>query len=217
MIGFDQEWAAARSFLLGSTASLFRARITASSSMSGPAANADKRFVRETGVERQIADLAEPVLEELGFRLVRIKVTGRDGGTVQIMAERPSGEMTVEDCATISRSLSPGLDAYDPMPSAYRLEVSSPGIDRPLVRPSDFALWAGHEAKIELKELVDGRKRFRGVIEGVEDDEVQLRMELDGKPEPVTIGLPFSLISEAKLVADLGSFRADLAGKKPAH
>jgi ribosome maturation factor RimP len=86
-----------------------------------------------------------------------------------------------------------------------------------LVRPSDFALWAGHEAKIELKELVDGRKRFRGVIEGVVKDEVRLRMELDGKAEPVTIGLPFALISDAKLVADIDSFRADLSGKKPAH
>jgi ribosome maturation factor RimP len=184
--------------------------------MSSPA-NADQRFVRETGPARQIADLAEPVLEELGYRLVRVKVSGRDGGTVQIMAERPSGEMTVEDCAIISRRLSPVLDAYDPMPGQYRLEVSSPGIDRPLVRPGDFALWAGHEAKLELTELIDGRKRFRGVIEGVAQDEVRLRMELDGKAEPVTIGLPFSLISEAKLVADMESFRADLSGKKPAH
>ncbi len=214
MIGFDQEWALARSFLLGSSLPRFSAEVTANC-MSSPT-NADRRFVRETGPARQIADLAEPVLEELGFRLIRVKVSGRDGGTVQVMAERPSGEMTVEDCATISRRLSPVLDAYDPIPGRYRLEVSSPGIDRPLVRPSDFALWAGHEAKLELKELVDGRKRFRGVIEGVEQDEVRLRMELDGKAEPITIGLPFSLISEAKLVADMESFRTDLAGKKPA-
>jgi ribosome maturation factor RimP len=177
---------------------------------------ADRRFARETGPARAIADLAEPVLEELGFRLVRVKVSGRDGGTAQIMAERPNGEMTVADCATISRRLSPVLDAYDPMPGQYRLEVSSPGIDRPLVRPSDFALWAGHEAKVELKELVDGRKRFRGVIEGVEKDEARIRIELEGKAEPVTIGLPFSLISEAKLVADMDSFKADLSGKKTA-
>ena len=181
--------------------------------MSSPAAT-DRRFARETGPARVIADLAEPVLEELGFRLVRVKVSGRDGGTVQIMAERPTGEMTVEDCATISRRLSPVLDAYDPMPGQYRLEVSSPGIDRPLVRPSDFAWWAGHEAKVELKELVDGRKRFRGVIEGVEDDEARLRIELEGNAELVTIGLPFSLISEAKLVVDMESFKADLARKK---
>ncbi len=177
---------------------------------------ADRRFAHETGPARTVADLAEPVIEELGFRLVRVKVSGRDGGTVQIMAERPNGEMTVEDCATISRRLSPVLDAYDPMPGQYRLEISSPGIDRPLVRPSDFALWAGHEAKVELKELVDGRKRFRGVIEGVEKDEARLRIELEGKAEPVTIGLPFSLIGEAKLVADMDGFKADLTGKKAA-
>ncbi len=177
------------------------------------AADADHRFARETGTERTIADLAEPVLEELGFRLVRVKVSGRDGGTVQIMAERAGGEMSIEDCAVISRSLSPVLDAYDPMPGHYNLEVSSPGIDRPLVRPSDFALWAGHEAKVELKEPVDGRKRFRGVIEGIADDEARLRIELEGKTEPVVIGLPFSLIGEAKLVADIDSFKADLTGK----
>src|SRR5262245_36003610 len=181
--------------------------------MSSSAAK-DRRFTRETGTERVIADLAEPVLEELGFRLVRVKVSGRDGGTLQIMAERPRGEMTVDDCATISRRLSPVLDAYDPIPGQYRLEISSPGIDRPLVRPSDFTLWAGHEAKVELKKLVDGRKRFRGVIDGLEDDEARLRIELEGRAEPVTIGLPFSLISEAKLVVDMDSFRADLAGKK---
>ena len=185
--------------------------------MSSPAGNADRRFARETGPARTIADLAEPVLAELGFRLVRVKVSGRDGGTVQIMAERPTGEMSVEDCAAISRALSPLLDAYDPMPGQYRLEVSSPGIDRPLVRPSDFALWAGHEAKVELNEMVDGRKRFRGVIEGIAKDEVRLRIELEGKAEHVVIGLPFALIGEAKLVADMGSFRADLSGKKQAH
>jgi ribosome maturation factor RimP len=182
--------------------------------MSSPAANDDRRFTRETGLERTVADLAEPVLAELGFRLVRVKVSGRDGGTVQIMAERPDGQMSVEDCAAISRRLAPVFDAYDPMPGHYRLEVSSPGIDRPLVRPSDFALWAGHEAKIELKELVDGRKRFKGVIEGIAKDEVRLRIELEGNAEPVVIGLAFSRISEAKLVADVNSFRADLAGKK---
>ena len=185
--------------------------------MSSPAGNADRRFARETGPARTIADLAEPVLAELGFRLVRVKVSGRDGGTVQIMAERPTGELSVEDCVIISRALSPVFDAYDPMPGQYRLEVSSPGIDRPLVRPSDFALWAGHEAKVEMKELIDGRKRFRGVIEGIAKDEVRLRIELEGKAEQVVIGVPFALIGEAKLVADMASFRADLSGKKQAH
>ena len=185
--------------------------------MSDPIANEDRRFAHETGEERTVAELAEPVIEELGYRLVRVKVSGRDGGTVQIMAERADGEMTVDDCATISRSLSPVLEAYDPMPGQYQLEVSSPGIDRPLVRPSDFALCVGHEAKVELKEPVDGRKRFRGVIEDVVSDEVHLKIELDGKAEPLIIGLPFSLIGEAKLVTNIDGFRDDLSGSKPTH
>jgi ribosome maturation factor RimP len=182
--------------------------------MPSSSTSADRRFARETGAEREIADLSEPVLEELGFRLVRVKVSGRDGGTVQIMAERPDGQMTIDDCASISRKLSPLLDTLDPMPGGYRLEVSTPGIDRPLVRPSDFVSFTGHVAKIELMELVDGRKRFRGRIEGVANGEALLQLEVPGEEAPQTIGIPFSLISEAKLVADKDSFRADLAGRK---
>ena len=182
--------------------------------MSSRSSSADRRFAKESGAEREIADLAEPVLDELGFRIVRVKVSGRDGGTVQVMADRPDGQMTIDDCASISRKLSPLLDALDPMPGGYRLEVSTPGIDRPLVRPSDFASWAGHEAKVELKELVSGRKRFRGRIEGVGNGEALLRIELAGEEEPQTIGIPFSLISEAKLVAGEDAVRADLAAKK---
>jgi ribosome maturation factor RimP len=130
------------------------------------------------------------------------------------MAERPDGQMTIDDCASISRKLSPLLDALDPMPGGYRLEVSTPGIDRPLVRPSDFASFTGHEAKIELKEPVDGRKRFRGRIEGVANGEALLQIEFPGEEELQTIGIPFSLISEAKLVADQAGLRADLTAKK---
>lgn len=176
--------------------------------------SSDRRFANESGAEREIADLAEPMLGELGFRLVRVKVSGRDGGTVQVMAERPDGQMTIDDCASISRKLSPLLDALDPMPGGYRLEVSTPGIDRPLVRPSDFASFIGHEAKIELKELVDSRKRFRGRIEGVRNGEALLRIDLPGEEEPQTIGIPFALISEAKLVAGKEAVRADLTAKK---
>lgn len=182
--------------------------------MSSRSSSADRRFATESGTERQIADLAEPVLGELGFRLVRVKVSGRDGGTVQVMADRPDGQMTIDDCATISRKLSPLLEALDPMPGGYRLEVSTPGIDRPLVRPSDFASFTGHEAKVELKELVSGRKRFRGRIEGVGEGEALLSIELAGEDEPQTIGIPFSMISEAKLVAGEDAVRADLAAKK---
>ena len=182
--------------------------------MSSRSSSSDRRFAKETGAEREIAELAESVVEELGFRLVRVRVSGRDGGTVQIMAERAEGQMTIDDCASISRRLLPLLDACDSMPGGYRLEVSTPGIDRPLVRPSDFASWTGHEAKIELKEPVDGRRRFRGRIEGVSKGEALLRIELPDGEKPQVIGIPFSLISEAKLVADQAAFRADLRGKK---
>ena len=123
-----------------------------------------RRFIRETGRAEDIAALVEPALEDLGFRLVRVQVLGRDGQTVQIMAERASGTITIDDCEAISRQLSPLLDAHDHLPGSYRLEISSPGIDRPLVRPSDFEDWAGYEAKIELKETLGGRNSYRGVL-----------------------------------------------------
>jgi ribosome maturation factor RimP len=147
----------------------------------------------------QFAALVEPVLAELGYRLVRVTISGRNGSTVQIMAERPDGTMTVEDCAVVSRQVSPLLDAHDPMPGRYILEVSSPGIDRPLVRRSDFETWASHEAKIEVKELVFGRKRFRGVLEGLKDEEVLITVEFDPSGHQV-VGLPIALIAEARLV-----------------
>jgi ribosome maturation factor RimP len=163
---------------------------------------ANRRFVHETGAAAEIAALAEPVLEELGLRLVRVLISGRDGGTVQVMIDRADKDVTVEDCADLSRALSPLLDAHDPMPGRYTLEVSSPGIDRPLVRPSDFEDWAGHEAKLQLREAVDGRKRFRGVIEGYDADarEVRLAVELEGKREADILGFPVTLIESAKLV-----------------
>ena len=159
----------------------------------------DARFVGETGLAAEIAGLAEPVLADLGFRLVRAVVSGRNGVTVQIMAERPEGTITVEECAEISRRLSPVLDVRDPMKGQYTLEVSSPGIDRPLVRPSDFDAWAGYEAKIEMKELISGRKRFRGVLEGIEGEEVRIEVELDLLGRQI-VGLPLGLIGEARLV-----------------
>lgn len=158
-----------------------------------------RRFIRETGRAADIAALVEPTLEDLGFRLVRVQISGREGQTVQIMAERAGGTITIEDCEAISRQLSPLLDAHDPLPGSYRLEISSPGIDRPLVRPSDFEDWAGHEAKIELKELVGGRKRFRGILEGFEDGEVRIECTLDQQGTQV-LGFPVELIADAKLV-----------------
>lgn len=162
--------------------------------------NLHERFMRESGLAAEIVALAEPVIEELGLRLVRVKVSAQSGTTVQIMADRQNGAISVDDCASISRRLSPLLDAHDPIPGGYTLEVSSPGIDRPLVRPSDFEDWAGFEAKIELKEVVDGRRRFRGILEGYEDGEARLRIELKDYDEPQVVGLPVALIGEAKLV-----------------
>jgi ribosome maturation factor RimP len=159
-----------------------------------------KRFYRESGMAARIAALAEPVVDELGYRLVRVRVSGQGASTLQIMVDRPDRAITVDDCALVSRRLSPLLDANDPMPGSFLLEVSSPGIDRPLVRPSDFLDWAGFEAKIEMKELVDARRRFRGIIEGFEDGEARLQVELKDFDEPQTIGLPVDLIADAKLV-----------------
>lgn len=158
-----------------------------------------RRFIRETGRAADIAALVEPTLEDLGFRLVRVQILGRDGQTVQIMAERAGGTITIEDCEAISRQLSPLLDVHDPLPGSYRLEISSPGIDRPLVRPSDFEDWAGHEAKIELKELVGGRKRYRGVLEGFEDGEVRMECTLDQQGTQV-LGFSVDMVADAKLV-----------------
>ena len=161
------------------------------------------RFYRETGLASEIARIAEPVLEGLGFRLVRVQISGQAGGKegqiIQIMAERPDGSMTITDCETVSRDVSAVLDSLDPVRSAYRLEVSSPGIDRPLVRPSDFDDWAGHEARIELKELVSGRKRWRGELEGIEDGEVRVVCDIEGQGLQ-TVGFPIALIAEAKLM-----------------
>jgi ribosome maturation factor RimP len=156
----------------------------------------EPRLVTETGLSARVATLAAPVLESLGFRLVRVRVSGSAGCTVQIMAERPDGSMSIEDCEDASRALSPVLDAADPVESAYRLEISSPGIDRPLVRRSDFERYAGHVMKVELAMPRDGRKRFRGILMGAEGDAARIRSEDTGEE---TL-LPIDEMSEARLV-----------------
>ena len=178
--------------------------------------NMDERFFRETGTAAAIAELARPVLEEFGLDLVRVRISGQDGTTVQIMIERPGGVVSIEDCASVSRRLSPLLDAHDPMPGGYNLEVSSPGLNRPLVRPRDFENWAGHQAKVELKELVDGRRRFRGEIEGFAgaERELRLKVDLEGFEEKQIIGLPLDMIEDARLVIDEAVVKKAL-GKKP--
>ena len=163
-------------------------------------ATTEPRLIAETGTAARVAALAEPILAELGYRLVRVRVSGADGCTVQVMAEKPDGTMLVEDCEAASRALSPVFDAADPIDRAYRLEISSPGIDRPLVRRSDFERFAGHVAKVEMAVPVDGRKRFRGVLLGAQGEAARIGGE-DGKPDqPSEFLLPIGDMAEAKLV-----------------
>lgn len=157
-----------------------------------------RRLTRETGLEARVAHIVEPIANDLGYELVRVKISSLNGMTVQIMAERPDGTMTVEDCEALSRNISPALDVADPINREYHLEVSSPGIDRPLTRAKDFQIWAGHEAKIEMDEAVNGRKRFRGVLLGVRDDTAGIKL-----PDALVdddVWLPMRSIGEARLV-----------------
>ena len=160
----------------------------------------EPRLIVEPGLSARVAAIAEPVIEQLGYRLVRVKVSGADGCTVQIMAERADGTMMVEDCETVSRALSPVLDMADPIERNYRLEISSPGIDRPLVRKSDFDRYAGHLVKIETEIPIDGRKRFRGLLVGTEGEAARIRGDETEAGEPTEFLLPIDEMSEAKLV-----------------
>ena len=164
------------------------------------AADQDRRVVTESGVAARVAAIIEPAIIDLGYRLVRVRVSGQNGCTVQIMAELPDGTMTVEGCEAVSQAVSPALDVDDPIQAAYHLEVSSPGIDRPLVRPSDFARWSGHLAKIDTHELVGGRKRFRGILRGVEGDTALLSRDDAKTEEERDVAIPMNAIGEARLV-----------------
>ena len=164
------------------------------------AAQNEPRLVSEPGLPARVAAIVEPVIEQLGYRLVRVKVSGAEGCTVQIMAERPDGTMSVEDCEAVSRALSPVLDVADPIDRTYRLEISSPGIDRPLVRKSDFERYAGHVAKIETAMPIQGRKRFRGLLIGTEGEAARIRRDDAVEGEEAEVLLPIDEMSEAKLV-----------------
>ncbi len=160
----------------------------------------EPRLIAEPGLPARVAHVAEPVIEQLGYRLVRVKVSAADGCTVQVMAERPDGSMTVEDCEAVSRALSPVLDVADLIDRTYRLEISSPGIDRPLVRKSDFDRHAGHLVRIEMDVPVNGRKRFRGKLTGTEGEAARLRRDDAAEGEEAEVLLPIGEMSEAKLV-----------------
>jgi len=182
----------------------------------------EPRLIGETGVAARVAHIAGPVLADLGFRLVRVKISAQAGTTVQIMAERPDGTMTVDDCERVSQALSPVLDVEDPVKQAYRLEISSPGIDRPLVRVSDFSRAQGAEARIEMNHGAgdDGRKRFKGVIGALEGETLShVRLvRTDAKPgESVEVLLPLRDIGDARLVLTEELIRVALKAAKAAE
>lgn len=179
----------------------------------------EPRLVMDTGVAARVAHLAAPVLAQLGYRVVRVRLLQQNGQTLQIMAERPDGTMTIDDCEAASQALSPELDVADLIANEYRLEISSPGVDRPLVRLSDFLRALGHEAKIELTHpLASGRKRFRGIIRGVEGEgrDALLALErTDARPDEETnVSLPLADLDEGRLVLTEALIRESLrAGK----
>jgi ribosome maturation factor RimP len=181
----------------------------------------EPRLIDETGIAARVAHLTQPVLAGLGYRLVRVKLSAQGGTTVQIMAERPDGTMNVNDCEIVSAALSPVLDVEDPVKTAYRLEISSPGIDRPLVRVSDFRRALALEARIELNNGIDGRKRFRGLIGTVEGDGKGAVVTLERSDaklgEAVTAILPLHDIAEARLVLTEALIRQSLRAAKAAQ
>lgn len=160
----------------------------------------EPRLIIEPGLAARVAAIVEPVLEGLSFRLVRVRISGMSGCTVQVMAERPDGTMTIDDCEVVSRALSPVLDVADPIDRAYRLEVSSPGIDRPLVRRSDFERFAGHVVKVEMAVAIDGRRRFRGMLLGTEGEAARMRRDDVPAGENADVLLPIEEMADAKLV-----------------
>lgn len=190
-------------FLLAATR---RRQTERSQAMSEPtheptaAPDQEPRLVVESGVAARVAVIIEPAIVDLGYRLVRVRVTGQNGCTVQIMAERPDGTMNVEGCEEISQAVSPALDVDDPVQTAYHLEVSSPGIDRPLVRASDFERWAGHLTKIDTSEPVAGRKRFRGILRGAAGQDALLTRDDAKSEEERDVAIPMRAIAEARLV-----------------
>lgn len=165
-------------------------------------------LVAKAALDRRLAGIVIPTIEGLGFELVRIRLMGGKRATLQIMAERPEGGIEVADCAKISRALSAVLDVEDPISGEYTLEVSSPGIDRPLTRLKDFVRYEGYEVKLETSEMIDGRRRFKGELAGVQDDEVLIEI-----PEG-TIGLQFDWLTDAKLVLTDALIAESLAARK---
>ena len=180
----------------------------------------EPRLITETGLDQRLADIIEPVLVGMGFRLIRVRMLNQNGATLQIMAEKNDGTMTVEDCEEVSTAVSPVLDVEDPIDREYHLEVSSAGIDRPLVRKSDFVRWQGHLVKCETSIMIGNRKRFRGKILESNADGFTLERDQVAYGEEQKVEIPFTALSDAKLILtdDLvrDALRADKAAKAEA-
>lgn len=174
----------------------------------------EPRIVAETGLDARVAAIVEPILLDMGYRLVRVRMLGQNGLTLQILAEKPDGTMAVEDCEAVSKAVSPVLDVDDPIGKAYHLEISSPGIDRPLVRRSDFDRWAGFEAKLELSVPLDGRKRFRGWVLGTRDDTGGMRLLQALEDGTQEVWFPLDSVAEAKLVLNDALIRESLRANR---
>lgn len=155
-------------------------------------------MIAKTAIDSRLAEIVAPVIEDMGFELVRLRLMGGKTNTLQIMAERPEGGIEVDECGEISNAVSAILDVEDPLDDSYVLEVGSPGIDRPLTRLKDFETFEGYDAKIETTELIDGQKRFRGILAGVEGEEVLVNIESSGEVQ--TVGLQFDWLADAKLI-----------------
>ncbi|WP_275787641.1 ribosome maturation factor RimP [Pararhizobium gei] len=176
----------------------------------------EPRLIAETGIDRRIADIIEPVIMPMGYQLVRVRLSSQNGATLQIMAERLDGTMTVQDCEAISTAISPVLDVEDPVDREYHLEVSSPGIDRPMVRKSDFTRWAGHLIKFETSILVDNRKRFRGKILSADEDGFTIERDQPAYGEEPKVVIPFSALAEGRLILTDDLIRDALTADKKA-
>ncbi len=177
----------------------------------------EPRLITETGLDARIAAIIEPVLAGMDFRLVRVRLSGQNGLTLQIMAERNDGTMNVQDCEALSMAVSPVLDVEDVVEKAYHLEVSSPGIDRPMVRKSDFETWCGHLVKVETSVLVDNRKRFRGKILSTDADGFVLERDQPAYGDEPTVTIPYVALSEAKLILTDDLIRDALKADKAAR
>ena len=165
-------------------------------------------LITKTLLENRILSIAKPIIQDMGFEVIRIRLIDGKSKLIQIMIDSPKMNITVDDCANISNELSAAIDVEDPYDDAFNLEVSSPGIDRPLTRLCDFDQWSGYEAKLETTTAIEGEKRFKGILSGIDGDEVLIKLDIG------TIGLKFNWLSDAKLILTDALIRETLQNQK---